>query len=118
MRKFLLALFLGAFVIFGAGAYCGKSSNPASSAPVSTSNVSIKNMAFEPQNIEVAKGTTVVWTNNDSTVHQVESDGNLPDLLSGELQPGDTYDFVFDQSGTYAYHCKIHPQMTGQVIVQ
>ena len=31
---------------------------------------------------------------------------------------GATFSFTFDTPGTYAYHCGIHPSMTGEVIVQ
>lgn len=117
-KKILVVLFLGSFVVLGAGAYCGNSSNPASSSPVSTSAISIKNMAFSPINVSISAGTTVTWTNNDSATHQVESDGNLSDLLSGEIAPGQTYTFTFNQTGTYTYHCKIHPSMTAQIVVK
>ncbi len=114
MKQFLVALFLGAVVIFGAGALCNKS-NP--STPVSTSDISIENSAFNPPAISITKDTVVTWTNNDRTVHQIESDGNLSDLLSGEIAPGETFVFTFDASGTFNYHCKIHPEMKGKVTV-
>lgn len=117
-KKILVALFLGSFVVLGTGAYCGNSSNPASNSSVSTSAVSIENMAFNPPNASISSGTTVTWTNNDSTTHQVESDGNLSNLLSGEIAPGQTYTFTFNQTGTYTYHCKIHPNMNGQIVVK
>ena len=31
---------------------------------------------------------------------------------------GDTFAFFFRSPGTYAYHCKVHPDMTGQVVVE
>jgi plastocyanin len=33
------------------------------------------------------------------------------------LQPGASYSFEFTKPGTYAYHCTIHPFMTGKVVV-
>ena len=37
---------------------------------------------------------------------------------SGVLNPGNTYAFTFNTPGTYSYHCAIHPQMRGTIIVQ
>ena len=86
-------------------------------SPTSTNSVSIQNFAFLPGDITVKKGTTVTWTNNDSTTHTVsESDGKKgPD--SGNLNPGDKYDFTFNEVGTFKYRCNIHPDMLGTVKV-
>jgi len=93
------------------------SSNSGSETPTATDKVSIANFAFSPAHITVAKGTTVTWTNHDTTVHTiVETDGkNGPN--SSSVNPGDSYTFTFSEAGTYQYHCSIHPQMTGSVTV-
>lgn len=95
----------------------GNSSNSGSETPSASDKVSIKNFAFSPANITITKGTTVTWTNNDTTVHTiVETDGkNGPN--SNSVNPGDSYTFTFSQAGTYKYHCSIHPEMTGTVTV-
>src|SRR4051812_38839909 len=78
--------------------------------------VTIQNFAFSPQTLTVAPGTTVVWTQKDSTAHTVTSDtGAWPD--SGSLAQGKTFAHTFTQPGTYPYHCAIHPFMTAKVIV-
>lgn len=88
-------------------------SNPQASTSVA---VSIKGFKFVPQDITVNKGTTVVWTNEDSAPHTVESsDGTL---RSDELGKADTWSFTFDEAGTYNYICGIHPSMKGSVTVQ
>jgi plastocyanin len=82
----------------------------------SSTNVTIQNFAFSPAAITVAKGTTVTWTNRDSTAHTVTVDsGNGP--KSSQLQKDQTYSFKFDQAGTAAYHCSIHPYMKASVTV-
>jgi plastocyanin len=85
--------------------------------PSATSSVTIQNFAFSPAAITVKKGTTVTWTNKDSTTHTVtETDGQKgPD--SGNLANGKTYSFTFDTVGTFKYHCAIHPDMLGTVTV-
>lgn len=115
LNKFLVSLMLAFVVIFGTGAGCN---NNKTSTPISTSDVTINNFAFNPKTISIGKDTVVTWTNNDTTAHQVESDGNLPELISGEIGPTETFVFTFDQVGTFNYHCKIHPNMTASVIVK
>jgi len=82
-----------------------------------TNNVTIQNFAFSPANITVKKGTTVTWSNQDSTIHDItESDGKKgPE--SGTLAPDKTYSFTFNTTGTFKYICSIHPNMTGSVTV-
>ncbi|HSW99613.1 MAG TPA: cupredoxin domain-containing protein [Patescibacteria group bacterium] len=93
------------------------SSSSGSSDSTATSNaVSIKDFAFSPTATTVKKGTTVTWTNSDTTSHTVAIDsGNGP--KSGDIQPGGTYTYTFDAVGTFAYHCTFHPNMTATVKV-
>ena len=30
---------------------------------------------------------------------------------------GDTYSFTFTAAGTYPYHCSIHPNMVGTIVI-
>jgi plastocyanin len=81
-----------------------------------TVNITIRNYAFSPQTLNVAPGTTVVWTNKDSVAHTVTSDtGAWP--ASGNLGTGQTFSHTFAKAGAYSYHCAIHPSMTAKVIV-
>jgi plastocyanin len=80
--------------------------------------VEIKNIAFNPANITISKGTTVIWMQNESSnvVHTVTSDAGIFD--SGTLSPGQTFNWTFNETGTFKYHCLIHPTiMLGTVIV-
>lgn len=88
-----------------------------SSSPVQTSKVTINNFAFNPASMSVKVGTTVTWTNNDSTIHTITGDSSGSALKSQTLQPGDTYSFTFNQAGAFPYHCSIHPNMRGTVTV-
>jgi predicted lipoprotein with Yx(FWY)xxD motif len=81
-----------------------------------TVQVTIQNFAFSPQTITVAPGTTVTWTNKDSVNHTVTSDTDAwPD--SGNLATNRTFSHTFANTGTYTYHCALHPSMTAKVIV-
>ena len=81
-----------------------------------TNQVSIINLAFDPQSITVKVGDTVTWVNGDSTAHTVVADDGSFD--SGDLAPGASFAFTFSAAGTVPYHCGVHPQMTGGVVVQ
>jgi plastocyanin len=86
--------------------------------PAAAANtVSIENFAFMPPDTTVKKGTTVTWTNNDSTAHTVTEMDGQPGPNSGNLNPGAKYTFTFNQTGTFKYRCDIHTYMLGTVTV-
>jgi plastocyanin len=74
------------------------------------------NFAFIPPTITIAAGTPVQWTNQDGTAHIVVADDNR--FRSDSLNQGQTFSQAFTAPGTYAYHCSIHPFMTGKVVVK
>lgn len=88
-----------------------------SQTPTSTNAVTIQNFAFLPGDITVKKGTTVTWTNKDSTTHTVSETDGRKGPSSGNLNPGGTYSFTFNEAGTFKYRCDIHPDMLGTVTV-
>ena len=79
--------------------------------------------AYDPSPLTVKTGTSVTWTNNDSSIHTVTSGlpekGNVGTLFDSSLiSPGNTFVHVFDKQGTFDYSCTLHPFMHGQVIVK
>jgi plastocyanin len=74
---------------------------------------------FVPDTIVVVIGVnnTVTWVNNDIATHTVTSDA-AGLFNSGYLNAGQSWSYTFTAPGTYAYHCSIHPWMTGTVIVE
>lgn len=91
------------------------SSQPAPAVvPAKTYNVSIINFSFDPGVLNISKGDTVIWTNKDSVPHQIVGAG----LGSSVMGNGQSYTSVFNISGTFDYHCAIHPSMKGSIIVQ
>ncbi len=96
-----------------------------------TSNVTIPKGAsvskegqkyFDPQELDVKVGTTVVWTNDDSVAHTV-TDGKPTDneigktFDSGLIKAGATFEYTFSSAGSFDYFCQVHPWMTGKVSV-
>jgi len=78
--------------------------------------VRIARLAFDAKTLRVRVGTTVRWTNEDQLQHSVTADNGAFD--SGLIEPGRSYERVFDRPGDYAYHCTPHPFMTGHIIVE
>jgi plastocyanin len=83
--------------------------------PVEDTKVSIHDATFDPQNITIKMGQSVLWTNNDSEDHTVTADDKSFDSQS--LAPGKTFSHMFMNQGTFTYHCSIHTKMKGQVTV-
>jgi plastocyanin len=81
-------------------------------------NVTVQNFSFDPADISVAQGDTVVWTNLGGS-HNVHHTGN-PSLFGRAVGSGWTYTFVFNlDAGRYDYVCEPHASMgmTGSVTV-
>jgi plastocyanin len=78
--------------------------------------INIESFQFSESIVKVRKGTKVTWINRDSTRHTVTSDeSNI--LTSPLLDTGGSYEFTFNEPGTYRYHCTPHPQMLGAILV-
>lgn len=93
------------------------SPEPSSSAapPAEPRAVDIHGHMYMPQDVSVARGTKVTWTNSDSDPHNVVADGGA--FKSKTLAKGESYEFTFAEPGTFAYSCSIHPDMRGKVSV-
>jgi amicyanin len=86
--------------------------------PVRAADVAVKidNFVYNPQQITVKSGTTVVWTNHDDIPHTVTSSTGA--FRSKALDTDDTFSFTFTTPGTYKYFCALHPHMTGSIVVE
>ena len=94
---------------------------PTPAAPDASTSVEIDDFAYDPETTTVAAGTTVTWSNEDATRHTVTAgseDAPEPDRFDEEVtEQGQTVEVTFDEPGTYAYYCVVHPFMTGTVEV-
>jgi len=72
--------------------------------------------AYSPPSVTVAPGEAVKWTFQDSNPHTVTSDGD--GFNSDVKSKGMTFTYKFEKAGSFPYHCNIHPEMHGTVIVQ
>jgi plastocyanin len=78
--------------------------------------VKINNFTFDPAVQTVSPGAKVTWTNHDDQPHTVTSTTKVFD--SPPLDTDDHFSFTFEKQGEYSYYCKIHPRMTGKVVVK
>jgi len=89
---------------------------PASETGGSVAKVEIVGFAFNPQTLTVPVGTTVEFLNKDTVPHTVTSDAG--DFDSPTLKERESFKFLFNEKGTFSYHCSIHTSMKGTIVVE
>ena len=118
-RPFAHALLLPLAAIAIVLGSCGGSDSTSSesTASASTQAVTIQDYVYKPARITVAKGTTIDFTNKDSTAHTVTStDSGI--FESGSIPPGKTGSITLNKTGTFTFYCAFHPFMKGTVSVE
>jgi plastocyanin len=83
----------------------------APSTEAGTVTVNIEGFAFGPSTVEAKVGEVIAFTNNDSASHTATLDAG--DCTTDGLGSGETGALVFREAGSYPFHCRIHPDMTG-----
>jgi plastocyanin len=78
--------------------------------------VTIQGRAFHPDCFAAKSASAITIQNKDSVTHTFTIDGTQVDVA---IQGGTTFngESAGLAPGTYPFHCKIHPTMTGTVIV-
>jgi plastocyanin len=77
--------------------------------------VDISGFAFAPRELTVKIGDTVTWANADAQSHTATADDGAFD--SGSIGGNASKSVTLTTAGTFAYHCRIHPQMTATLVV-
>lgn len=81
-------------------------------------------LAFQPNAIDIAAGTTVRWTNLDSVPHTVtegdSSDTDTPEWDSPLLGYGEIFERTFSAPGEWIYYCRTHANVmrNNRIVVQ
>jgi plastocyanin len=75
----------------------------------------LTNWHYEPAQVTVPAGSTVVWFNQGKQDHTVTADDRSFD--SGYKKKGASWQRAFPRPGKYSYHCAPHPWMKGTVVV-
>lgn len=87
-------------------------------AHAASQTVVVQNFAFAPPSLTINVGDTVTWTNRDAIAHTATANVGSPATFDRQLPAsGGSATVAFSVAGTYAYHCSIHPFMTGTIVV-
>jgi plastocyanin len=82
--------------------------------PLTLVDVSMVNTQFSPQQVEVAVGGRVRFTNNDNIEHNATSSS----FQTGNMSAGQVREQVMPTAGTFAYSCTLHAGMNGTITVR
>lgn len=119
LRRVTTATLTAASVALVAIATVSLLSGAASADPLAhasaTKQVKIVDFAFKPATLTVSAGSKVEFENQGTVAHTATRRGGFD---SKRIPPGGSYSVRFKRPGTFAFHCKIHPEMRGKVIVQ
>ena len=88
----------------------------AATRPSGPGTVAIADFLFGPETITVKAGQTITWTNVDDSPHQVTVQGATT-LRTPVVLKGQSTALQFNDAGSYAYICGLHPSMKGQIEV-
>jgi plastocyanin len=83
-----------------------------------TVEVSIQDYRFSPPDVRIKVGDTVKWINREKrTSHSVlfPAEGGRE---SDRVFPGESWQRIFTEPGTFAYRCGPHEEMKGSVVVE
>lgn len=77
---------------------------------------------YVPSELNISKGDTVIWKNEDTTLHTVTSGSpggtNLgTEFDSDYVAAGKTFQHIFNKAGRFDYFCTLHPFMIGEIKV-
>ncbi len=76
-----------------------------------TVTVDMQNFLFQPKELKVKKGTTVVFVNKDNAKHTATADDESWE--SKDIKAGETFSFTFNNAGTFPYYCEYHGDKGG-----
>jgi plastocyanin len=96
------------------GIHNAGASTEASATASGTATVNINNFAFHPPTLRIAEGGRVAFSNSSKFTHTATRGGSFD---TGRIKPGKSVTVRFRQKGTFAYHCTIHPEMRGKIVV-
>lgn len=76
--------------------------------------VTINSLAFSPSDIQAKVGDTIEWVNGDFVNHTATAKNGEWDVT---IVAGKSAQVHLTHAGSFAYFCRIHPNMTGTIHV-
>ena len=87
-------------------------------APPTIDAVDAPSQAFQPDAVTVTQGDTVTWEfDQAAATHSVTATSGNWNIDETRNAGGQAVTHTFSAPGTYTFHCKFHPSMTGTVTV-
>jgi plastocyanin len=77
--------------------------------------IAITNLAFSPADATAKVGDTIEWLNGDFVDHTATDKGGAFDIA---VAAGKSVRFELKAPGTFAYYCRVHPNMTATLRVE
>ena len=97
------------------GAASAAASVCSESADAGAVAVTIVDFNFQPNDIAAKTGQVIAFSNTGSAPHTATLDGGQ--CATPTIQPGKSDGLTFSVAGTYTFHCSIHSQMKGTIVV-
>jgi len=93
---------------------------PAAKSVGKSLTVTMKGLDYDPQNLEIHAGDSVVWTNTSHMKHTATSDDDGKTFDTGEVAWNESSKPVkFETEGEFKYHCRFHGKsMSGTIVVR
>ena len=86
----------------------------------------INRFEFQPEEINIEKGTRIYWINIDleehnvtsNTMHDVAAKDQIIQIdISDDIGTLGLFSYKFTETGEFYYYCTIHPHMKGKIYV-
>lgn len=113
MRGSRLAVLTAGLLVLGGVSACG---GEQAAAAAERHVVEMRSFAFEPAQVEVSVGDTIVWENADAVPHTATSASGTWD--SGSIAAEGGWEMVATREMAGDYLCTFHPTMTGTIVVR
>jgi len=86
-------------------------------APQPDNEVWLLYKRFNPNLIDIKRGTTLTFINKDNANHSITESGGA--FKSGKIKTGDQFTQTFNDSATYGIYCSYHPDnLSEQISIQ
>lgn len=102
----------------------GSSGSGSTTTSPKTYGISYTNSCYSSSNVTIKKGDTVKFTNSSSRDMWPASDNHPSHTIYSEfdanssIDPGGTYSFTFNKTGSWGYHDHLKPSCSGTITVQ
>lgn len=84
-------------------------------ANAETIQVTVDQLQFTPSQVSAHVGDTIEWVDKGFLAHTATEKNDKWEVA---FEPGESKSIVVSNPGTIDYYCRLHPNMTGQIIVK